>query len=204
MSSDRFMLVNSSNQMICEGIVKEYFRGDAEFQVIHGQEVIKQLAIGCYVRFVFLEGRRGVFEGELVDIQKNRLTLENIRSLAGYVKEDIRIDVEFMTKVFAKDLKGDISSWKVEIKDVSAGGVRLQCNQHIPLNRVVELAVPYHSSYVVVDMVLLREELIETEEKRCYEYGCKFYDLTNTEEQMVRSMVFQIAAKKAGKTGGLS
>ncbi len=204
MANDRFMMINSSSKMICEGIVKELYRGDGEFHVVNGLGVLKELEVGCYIRFVFMEGRKGIFEGEVVDIKGNRITLENICSLAKYVKEDVRIDTDFATKVFAKDTEGNIFAWHVTIADISAGGVRLLCNTQIPLNRVLEVAIPYHTSYIIVDTVLIRESLEVTEQGRYYDYGCKFYDLTNTAEKMMRSMVFQIAARKAGRTGGLA
>lgn len=204
MSNDRFMMINSSNKMICEGIVKEYYHGDAEFQVVNGSNILKALEVGCYIRFIFMEGRKGIFEGEVVDIQGNRITLENIRSLAKFVKEDVRIDTEFDTRVFIKNNEGDIFAWNVTVADISAGGVRLLCNQPISMNRVMEVAIPHHTSYIIVDALLIRESIESTEQGDFYNYGCKFYDLTNETERMVRSMVFQIAARKARKAGGLT
>lgn len=204
MAQDRFMMVNSSNHMICEGIVKEFYHGDAEFQVVNGSNILQALTVGCYIRFVFMEGRKGIFEGEVVDIQGNRITLENIRSLAKYVKDDVRIDTDFETKIFHKNENGDILAWKVRVADISAGGVRLLCDRQIPLNQVMEVAIPYQTSYIIVDAAFLRESIEVTEHGRYYNYGCKFSELANTTERMVRSMVFQIAAKKARKAGGLS
>lgn len=204
MTNDRFMMINSSNKMICEGIVKEFYHGEAEFQVVNGSGILKELEAGCYIRFVFMQGRKGIFEGEVVDINGSRIALENVRSLAKSVKEDVRIETDFITKVFIKNEEGDIFAWNVTIVDISAGGVALLCNEKISLNRVIQVAVPYQNSYIVLDALLIRESVEMTEQGKMYGYGCKFYDLSNTTEMMVRSMVFQIAARKAREAGGVS
>ena len=209
MKNDRFILINGSNKPICEGLVKEYFRGDAVFQVDHGLESLQEIIRGQLIRFAFKEGRRGIFEGEVIDIKGNQIILEDVRSLANVVKEDVRIDTDFETRVYAKNTEEQILAWNTSIADISATGSRILSDVEIPINRIIEVAIPYHSEYIVVDMVVLREIESDTDKVRTqnlvpghmynYSYGCKFYDLTNTEENMLRGMVFQIAAKKIGK-----
>lgn len=209
MKNDRFILINSSNKLICEGLVKEYFRGDAEFQVDHGVEALQEITRGQLIRFAFKEGRRGIFEGKVIDIKGNQILLEDVRSLANVVKEDVRVDTDFETRVYAKNTEEQLLAWDVSIADISATGSRILCDAEIPINRIIEVAIPYHSQYIIVDMVVLREIEGDSDSVRTqnlvqghmynHSYGCKFYDLTNTEENMLRGMVFQIAVKKVGK-----
>ena len=70
---DRFMLIDNSNKVLCEGEVKELFRGEGEFHVVHGAAVLKKFEVGDIVRFTFKDGRKGVFRGEIVDIMNNKI-----------------------------------------------------------------------------------------------------------------------------------
>lgn len=215
---DRFIIVDSYNKMICEGVVKEFFRGDAVFQVEHGQWDAEQLARGRIVRIVFQQGRKGLFEGEIVDVQSGRIMLEDIHSIAQYVKEDVRLETYFETKAFYTDETGQIFAYEVVIADISAGGIRLMSEASLPIWKTLDVAIPYRSDYIIIATDILRE-IKEDEDMRKmqlmqlndaslremefrHSYGCKFHEVTNVEEQMIRAMVFQVAARKALKRGG--
>ena len=75
---DRFMLIDNSNKVLCEGVVKELFRGEGEFHVANGAAALKDFAVGDVVRFAFKDGRKGVFRGEIVDILNNKIILEEM------------------------------------------------------------------------------------------------------------------------------
>lgn len=215
---DRFIIVDKYNKMICEGFVKELFRGDAAFQVEHGLHALEKIKRGHYVRFVFQAGRRGIFEGKVIDVQNSQIILEEVHSIAKYVKEDVRIDTYFETKAFRTDEAGQIFAWDAVVADISAGGICLMTEVSLPVGQVLDVAIPYYSEYIIIPTDIMRElegdsdiERIQTmqmndanlrEMKLNHSYGCKFHEVTNVEENMVRSMVFQIAAKKASKKGG--
>ncbi len=218
---DRFIIVDNYNKMICEGIVKELFRGDAVFQVEHGLHAVEKFSRAQAVRFVFQEGRRGIFEGVVVDVKYNQIILEDVHSIAKFVKEDVRIDTYFETKAYDTDEEGEIFAYEVVIADISAGGIRLMSEVPLPKERVLDVAIPYHSEYMLVSTDIVREieddedipkmQMIQLNDRSLREmmflhsYGCKFHEMTNTEENMIRAMVFQIAAKaakKATKKGG--
>lgn len=197
---DRFMLIDNSNKVLCEGEVKELFRGEGEFHVVHGATALKEFEVGDIVRFTFKDGRKGVFRGEIVDILNNKIILEEIRSMGSAVKEDIRVNTDFQSRVYMKDEEGQIFAKNVVIADLSAGGVRVLVNSPLPLDRIIEIAIPYYTEYIIVQMQVIRE--FETDRDReffrkKYSYGCQFCDLLNTEESMIRGMVFYIGAKAA-------
>ena len=56
---DRFMLIDASNKIICEGQVKEFYRGEAVFKVENGLDTLRDMEKGQWMRFTFLSGRRG-------------------------------------------------------------------------------------------------------------------------------------------------
>ena len=120
MKNDRFMLIDGSNKVICEGVVKELFRGEGEFHVANGMAALKEFEVGDIVRFAFKDGRKGVFQGEIVDILNNKIILEEIRSLGNAVKEDIRVNTDFQSRVYMKDEDGQILAKNVVIADISA------------------------------------------------------------------------------------
>ncbi|MBS4959395.1 MAG: PilZ domain-containing protein [Clostridiales bacterium] len=196
--NDRFMLIDMSNKMICEGLVKEFWRDEAVFKVEHGIYSLKSIERGQWLRFVFLQRRKGIFEGKVTEVNGCEIIIEEINSIADSVKEDIRIKTNIETKLFCKDSVGRLYSWHVTIKDISAGGLNIESKYRAPLERVLEVAVPWNSSYVIVNIILLREILKDN----FYYYGCKYFNLLSTEENMIRNTVFKIAAKKAGKLGG--
>lgn len=200
MKNDRFMLIDGSNKVICEGVVKELFRGEGEFQVANGMAALKEFGVGDIVRFAFKDGRKGVFQGEIVDILNNKIILEEIRSLGNAVKEDIRVNTDFQSRVYMKDDEGQIIAKNVVIADISAGGLRVLVNSPLPMHRIIEVAIPYYTEYIIVQMQVMRE--IENDRDREFfrkkhSYGCQFHDLLNTEESMIRGMVFYIGAKAA-------
>ena len=190
---DRFMLIDASNHMMCEGRVKEFWRTEGTFKIESGMEELRRIEEGQLVRFMFMEGRRGLFIGKVSDIQGTTILVENIESMGTGVKEDVRIDTDIPTKLFCTTKEGDIRAWSVVIWDISAGGARIQSKAPIPLERVMELAVPYDTTYMMVTLLPLREQ----SDSGYFQYGCKFYNLTNTEEKLMRCMVFKIAARQA-------
>lgn len=197
---DRFMLIDNSNKVLCEGEVKELFRGEGEFHVAHGVAALKDFEVGDIVRFTFKDGRKGVFRGEIVDIMNNKIILEEIRSMGSAVKEDIRVSTDFQTRVYMKDDEGQIIAKNVVIADISAGGMRVLVNSPLPMNRVMEIAIPYYAEYIIVSMQVIHENGNDRDReffKKRHSYGCQFCDLLNTEESMIRSMVFYIGAKAA-------
>lgn len=199
---DRFMLIDASNKIICEGQVKEFYRGEAVFKVENGLDSLRDMQKGQWMRFTFLSGRRGVFEGVLATINGTELIIEDIHSLANIVKEDVRINTDFPTKLYQKGEDGRIYAWNAIVADISAGGVKVLSEAPLPLNEVMEVAIPCYSWYIVVEVVFIREIMNRSETERHYSYGGKFHNLVNTEENLIRSMVFQTAARKAGKMGG--
>lgn len=199
---DRFMLIDVSNKIICEGQVKEFYRGEAVFKVENGLDALRDMQKGQWMRFTFLSGRKGVFEGRLAMINGTELIIESIRSLANIVKEDIRINTDYQTKLYKKDENGQIMAWNAIVADISAGGVKILSEAPVPLNEVMEVAIPCYSWYIVVEVVFIREIMNRSETERLYSYGGKFYNLVSAEENLIRSMVFQTAARKAGKIGG--
>lgn len=199
---DRFMLIDVSNKIICEGQVKEFYRGEAVFKVENGLDALRDMQKGQWMRFTFLSGRKGVFEGRLAMINGTELIIESIRSLANIVKEDIRINTDYQTKLYKKDENGQIFAWNAIVADISAGGVKILSEAPVPLNEVMEVAIPCYSWYIVVEVVFIREIMNRSETERLYSYGGKFYNLVSAEENLIRSMVFQTAARKAGKIGG--
>ena len=218
---DRFIIVDNYNKMICEGVVKELFRGDAVFQVEHGLHALETFSRSQAVRFVFQEGRRGIFEGIILDVQNGQIILEEVHSIAKFVKEDVRIDTYFETKAYYTDEEGQIYSYEAVIADISAGGIRLMSEVPLPTGKVLDVAIPYHAEYMVIETDIVREiaddsdiprmQMIQANDRSLrdmdflHSYGCKFHEMTNLEENMIRSMVFQIAAKaakKAAKKGG--
>lgn len=199
---DRFMLIDASNKIICEGQVKEFYRGEAVFKVENGLDALHDMQKGQWMRFTFLSGRRGVFEGVLATVSGTELIIEDIRSLANVVKEDVRINTDFQTRLYKKDENGVISAWDAIVADISAGGVKILSEAPVPLNEVMEVAIPCYSWYIVVEVIFIREIMNRSETERHYSYGGKFYNLVAAEENLIRSMVFQTAARKAGKMGG--
>lgn len=217
---DRFIIVDSYNKMICEGVVKDFFRGDATFEVQHGLHArdMEYLSRGRVVRIVFQEGRRGLFEGEIVDFHNGRITMENVHSIAQYVKEDVRLETYFETRAYCTDENHRIFAYEVVIADISAGGIRLMSEAPLPMNCTLDVAIPYRASYMMIGTDIIREikededmekmQLMQLNDASLREmtfrhsYGCKFHDVTSAEENKIRAMVFQIAAKKAAKRGG--
>ena len=198
MKNDRFMVIDSANKVVCEGVVKELFRGEGEFHVANGTAALKELEVGDIIRFAFKDGRKGIFQGEIVDILNNKIILEGIRSLGSAVKEDILVNTDFESRVYMTDEEGQITAKNIVIADISAEGLRVLVNSPLPMDRIIEVAVPYHTEYIIVDMQIIRE--IENDRdreffKKRHSYGCRFCNLLNTEESMIRGMVFYIGAR---------
>ncbi len=192
---DRFMLIDTANHMLCEGQVKEFWRTEGTFQIESGIKELKKIEEGQSVRFMFMEGHKGIFVGQVVNKQGTTLLVENIKNMGADMKEDVRIKTDIDTKLFATNGEDDITAWSVVVDDISAGGAAIKIKTKIPLEQKLELAVPYGSTYMMINLIPLREQI----EEEGFKYGCKFYDLTRTEEKMVRSMVFKIAARLAKK-----
>ncbi len=216
--ADRFIIVDQNNKMLCEGTVKDLYRDEGVFRTEHGVNAMELFRRGEQVRFVFQEGRKGLFQGEIVDLSFDKIVLEDIHSIAKYVKEDVRLETYFETRVFDTTEEGQIFAYEAVVADISAGGVRLMTETALPHGRTLEVAIPFATEYILAAMDIVREipddpdaerlRLMQLNDKWLREiplrhsYGCKFHELKSVEENMIRARVFQVAARKGARKGG--
>lgn len=198
MSKDRFIIVNASNKPVCEGVVVEFWRTDATLRIENGLGVLKTLEERNIIKFMFMQRRRGIFEAVITSITGNELTVEIVKTPKASEKEDVRVETDFETRVFEKDEENFMYAYPVQIGDMSAGGVLIYSNVKLPMMKIFEIAIPCNTDYVIVNMNIIREDKLKEDSEFKYSYGCKFDELTNVEENMIRGMVFKIAARKAG------
>lgn len=142
------------------------------------------------------------YEGIIVRSRNDMIQLE-VAKLApdtGDMRKNLRVAVRF--KSFIYPVNG---SWagrrEIESNDLSAGGIAFFTDDSLRIGEQLEIVIPVTSQPLVVRGQVLRMRRTEQAAVPLM-YACKFLDLCNDEESMLRESVFNLQLRGRPKPSG--
>jgi len=124
----------------------------------------------------------------LVRGREDRIVLERISVLDPEVRRNLRIPVRFDTLLYPVT-----GGWKgrrrVESVDLSCGGIAFVGADGMDEHEIMEVIIPITSSPLILRSQILRKKELNNDRAL---YACKFVDMCDGEETLVREAVFSV------------
>ena len=134
-----------------------------------------------------------VFDGEIISIEKGKIRLDDIRDLSSASpRKDVRVNVNINSCILY-DSDDGYFSLSIRIRNISAGGMYFVCRSDLNMDKTYETIVDWIETPIIVRLKLLRKNL---DKNNAFVYGCRFVDLLEEEERLLRAGVFYIQTKK--------
>ena len=127
----------------------------------------------------------------VVDFRENAVALQPMRELGSDVRRNFRVPVVFGSFLYPR------SGGRAALRsvDLSCGGAAFRANCSLAVGDVFELVVPLTSEGpLLLNAKLLRVHLEPTGPSF---FACKFVDMINDEEALLREAVFAIQISSA-------
>lgn len=152
---------------------------DGKEETVAAHEIVDLIAIGSGTPSLQcrLLGRRGKL-----------LELERISVLDPEVRRNLRIPVRFDTLLYP--LTGPCQGRRrVESVDLSCGGIAFVGTDELETDDLAELIIPITLNPLILRSQILRKQPLSRGRAL---YACKFVDLCDSEEALVREAVFNV------------
>lgn len=102
-------------------------------------------------------------------------------------REDVRMDIDLHTYLI-----DDSERREVVIRDLSSGGVRFSTTDEIGEGETFQIIVPYKEPPLTAEIETIRKLSVGNG----YLYGCKFVELSENDENSIRSWIFAVQAER--------
>lgn len=191
----RYMISDSQNEPLAHAFLesppeKNPWRLrvlDGDIAAVLEHEIVNLIALN--------EGNPDMTGRILSREQDDVLILEPVNLLDEGVRQNLRVPVRFDS--FLYPISG---SWTGRIPiichDLSCGGMAFFCNFQLRIAETVELVIPITSQPVILEARILR---LRPSNSNIPLYSCKFLNMINDQETLVREAVFsqQLSNAKA-------
>ncbi len=118
--------------------------------------------------------------------------LKNIKNIGAILHNDVRVSVD-IPAIISYEHDDEYIEYEIRIRDISSGGMCFVCQEELDMKKTYETVADWAKTPIVVKIKLLRKEYDEYNKAV---YGCKFIDLIQQEEFLLRAGVYYIQAKK--------
>jgi hypothetical protein len=190
--SGRCIIINNENRAIDYASLNFITSGGAVI-VPFNIDTIGKLKEGHRLKFQVENKYNNIFDGEIIEIEKNKVHVDDIRDLGPMSsRKDVRVNVNFDSCILCKSDDGYLSI-DIKVRNVSSGGMCFICHDNLAMDKIYETVVDWIKTPIVVKLKLLRKEHVEN---NMILYGCSFVDLLKEEEKLLRAGVFYIQTKK--------
>ncbi|MPM56818.1 hypothetical protein SDC9_103633 [bioreactor metagenome] len=185
------ILIDDENEVI-DNADLYYLTSKRVILTPYGEDTLKRFKKGQNIRFQFENKYDKVFDGETAEIANGKIILKNVRDIGSILHRDVRVSVDIPSRI---SYENDEGYYEIEItvKNISSGGMCFVCKENLNMDITYETVVDWIGIPMIVKIELLRKEY---DEQNMDSYGCKFIDLLQEEEFMLRAGVYDIQAKK--------
>ncbi len=154
-------------------------------------EEIKLIVYGSYYEYY----------SAVVDVFDRDFKVLKVKNICtngeGKGPEDLKVDMECKLSIMFKNENNDTMSLEVRLRDLSASGFCFVSQKDLAQDIRYELIFSILKEPIIINFDILRK-VYRYEEKE-YVYGCKFVNLDEKEEEMLRQQVYHtnyVALKK--------
>lgn len=186
-----YLLLDSKNNPIARGRIQGKTDGPYwQIQVEDGK--IDEILEHKRLKLLSIMDTGPSYEGVIVRSRNDMIQLEvaKLTPDTGDMRKNLRVVVHF--KSFIYPVSG---TWKgrraIESNDLSAGGIAFFTDHSLQVGESLEIVIPVTSQPLVVQGQVLR--MRRTEQRAIpLMYACKFLELCNDEESLLREAVFNL------------
>lgn len=195
MHENNFIIIKSEDNILTEGIVKEFTRNNLSITYRNKTKLQK----GEKVRINIFDKLNGLFiyNGEIREILGKEIILSNINYVKNFQRRsEVRVDVnaKFQINALKKENEEIIDLEKpilVNAKNLSASGILIRCDLDIPENVSIIIDMNIKNKLIKVLASIARKY----KGKDGYYYGCAFKDLSDKDKEHIRTTVVAGQAK---------
>ncbi len=195
MHENNFIIIKSEDNILTEGVVKEFTRNNLSITYRNKTKLQK----GEKVRINIFDKLNGLFvyDGEIREILGKEIILNNINYIKNFQRRsEVRLDVNanFQINALKKENEEIITLEKpilVNVKNISASGILIRCDLDIPESVSVIIDMNINNKIIKALASIARKY----KGKDGYYYGCEFNDLSESEKEHIRTTVVAGQAK---------
>lgn len=167
-----------------------FMGNEVSFLIPFKEETLSCYKIGDKIVFQVEDRYSQIFDAQISGIAYGKLDLAEIRNLAPLLHNDIRVEIEFHTRIFYVEDDEEVSA-DICMQDLSCGGMGFVCDKELDLSKEYTIFTNWLDTPILVNLQILRKEKVTYTK---YVYGCKFVELLRAEESILRASVFKIQA----------
>lgn len=191
---ERYLLADSRHTPLARAVLESPPEA-ANWQVRILDDRIGDVMEHELVRMAGISGDAPALIGRIIRRRGERIVVEPVRALEEDIRHNLRMPVDFDT--FLYPLTG---TWKgrrsAKAHDLSCGGIAFYCAQVLEDGERAEVVIPITAEPLVLCCEVIRCRLSTQRESL---YACKFVDLCNDEERMVREAAFSVQLRDSGR-----
>lgn len=195
MRIEDYLILTPENSKIC-GADMIYLNQDRAAFIIESSMTLARLGRMKKVRFHKLEEYAEIFEADVYQIKEGRLFVENLKNITATLRSDLKMKVSYKSTL--RSLEGTSrKNLEIKARDISCGGMCFETEKDLMMTELYETVVPITRIPLVLNLKILRKTY--DEERNIYVYGCRFVELNNNEDRLLREAVYRlqmIARKK--------
>jgi hypothetical protein len=120
-------------------------------------------------------------------------------------RENVKVKTEFRSRILKayrseKSKKGLLVNEDIQTRDISVGGICFYSNRIFLKNQVVFFEFNQSKRPFVIEAMIIRKEFEKNKIGYRYRYGCKFVNLTNSQQQSICEYVFKVELENYRKS----
>lgn len=184
------VVLNTDGKILSQAIIDSMTSSGA-ILIPESQELLSSLEEGTKIRFGIFRKYLEVYEGEIASIGTDRFRISQLRDSEVNARQDVKIDVDYNGTISYEQDNKPINC-SVKIRDLSCGGFCFASRVDLDVNKCYETVVPLTKEPLVLNFKIVRK----LREEKTFIYGCKFLDLEDTVERMLRETVYRLLALK--------
>lgn len=183
-------ILNESGRPQASGFISNITGDDAVFELDDKTE-IEKLKIARAIKFQMMHPTKGImkYKGIVFSVMGLIIYIKQLEVLEVIQRrEDVKAYMEVESKI-TPFLYESMGSTDVIIKDISCGGICLSSKNKLDTQIVYEIMIPFTRLPLELKFKVMRT--IKSDNEGIFVYGCRFINLRNEEEAIIRSYVFK-------------
>lgn len=187
-----YLLLNSSSIPIAKGHLENApNEKNMQMRVVEGS--VDELVEAQYIQVVSMDNNVAARLGSVILRRGNLIILEPLRPLSNEVRRNLRMPVNFTTRIFPL-IDGVKRSIPVRGNDLSCGGISFFTDLDFEPGDQMEVIIPItRFNPMVLTCQILRKR---DEAQDVNLYSAKFIEVLNEQEMLVREAIFSLQLKR--------
>ena len=185
------IILNKDAKVICGGTI-EYFTSK-EAVIIPEKKSFNNIGIkGKRINFQLEDDFEKIFSAVVEETKADSFSIYKILDVTSHLQTDLRISLSFITDIFCENEENLVFKTQVKMLDVSCGGLRFKSKRKFDEGQIAECVILWCNPELILSFKIISSK----ESQFGYVYGCKFLNLTDMEESVLRSSIFKFQSTR--------